>query len=930
MPLEDDVQRAIREASAQTAEPGRAGRNLDALFRRAPGIGLSGERLQSAARLFASSQFLANYCVQNPEELLRALEEQDGPYESGTALEEGREEFLESAVTFPLQGYMKALRLLKKRHLLRITLRDLAGRADIAGSMRELSALSEDILELALGYALRVCTERFGAPAGGGGMTLIALGKLGGGELNYSSDVDLMAVYGSEEGQSAGVLNPAGIRTNRVSNHEYYCKVVELLTRVLSTLTEDGIAYRVDLRLRPEGQRGQVALPLKSYVAYYESWGRTWERMALIRARPVAGDAALGGAFMSGIEPFLWRRLLDYSEIEEIKAMKKKIDSTFSRDDIKRGYGGIREAEFFVHAFQLIYGADAPLLRKQNFVESVEALRALALVPEPELDTLRDNYLYLRRLEHYLQMKDDLQTHTLPASPADVGSLALSMGFASAGDFLSELMLRRKQIKNMYNTLLGTEEDIHGEALALLEGDLNDRELGRYLDFRGVKDTKRSLQSVLSIREQAGLMRSRSEIAAMRRVMPVLLEGALSSESPDRALAGLEGFFTASETREAHLTGLLEHKELMEGVVKLFVFSSYLSRIFLSSKEYLNLLIEENIIRKSKKRMGEELRRAVRRAGQLQAGIGQYKKVEDVRLGMFFLTDVLNTRNLHRYLSHLAECIVEVTNEHAASPQGFAVVGMGKLGGREITFGSDLDLLFVSEAEGGSRAAEVILRTLTAYTERGVLYEVDTRLRPDGTKGALVKNIEGFMDYYLGHAQNWEVQALLKARPVAGDLGVRKKFALMARDVILERGPSIAREDIGEMRKRILEELAREAQGIDIKLGPGGLEEIEFYVQWLQLHHAREAPEVLVQNTLASLDMLSKKGFLVRGAKGILSRAYDYYRRLETFMRLNDVKPVVRDDELADLAALFMGHRGRDELLRHLERLRKRVLDVIA
>ena len=931
MPLEGDIEKALKEAASWTADPGRAERNLRELLRAAPDLPLEGDMLAHAAGLFAASQFLANHCVRYPGDLVRALGEMEAPYQKGAASLEAREEFPEGAAPVPAGQFMGAIRRLKRRFLLAVTLRDIAGRTDLAGSMLELSLLAEDIIGLALDYSLMVNTERFGRPDPDGGLSLVAMGKLGGGELNYSSDVDLVAVYGSGAGSTSGILNPAGMRANRVSGHEFYCKVVEQVTRLLSTHTEDGIAYRVDLRLRPEGQRGQIALPLKSYVAYYESWGRTWERMALVRARPVAGNPGLGESFVSALEPFIWRRLMDYAEVEEIKAMKKKIDSTFARDDIKRGYGGIREAEFFVHTFQLLYGADNPWLRKNNFSEALGALGRLGVVPPQELQALGESYLFLRRVEHYLQMKDDLQAHVLPSGRAELECLGRKMGFRGAEEFGSELRLRRKQVKNMYNTLLGTEADIHGEAQALLEGDLNDRELERYLEFRGVGEPARCLQSVKSLREQTMRQRTMSELRTLRRVMPVLLEKALSSESPDRALFGLESFFAPSEVREAHLAGLLEHRELMEGLVKLFSLSSYLTRIFLSSKEYLNLLIEENIIRKTKRRMGEELRRAVGRAESLQAGVGAYKKVEDVRLGTFFLMKVLNTRNLMRYLSHLAECIVEVTNENARPPGGFAVVGMGKLGGREITFGSDLDLLFVSDEEEGHRAAELILRTLTAYTERGVLYEVDTRLRPDGSKGVLVKGIGGFRDYYLKHARNWEIQALLKARPVAGEQATRREFALMAREVVMERGPGVERGEIEETRRRILDELAREAEGLDVKLGPGGIEEIEFYVQWLQLRKAREAPEALVQSTPAAIAALSRKGVIGRPRAEVLSRAYDYYRTLETFMRLNDERPVVRDSEgLSDLAASFLGLKDRGELLAKLQKLRAEVLSAIS
>jgi glutamate-ammonia-ligase adenylyltransferase len=229
-----------------------------------------------------------------------------------------------------------------------------------------------------------------------------------------------MAVYDNNDGQTSGILNPSGVLYNKVSNHEFYCKVIELFNKLLSSHTEDGIAYRVDFRLRPQGQRGDIALPLKAYQTYYQSWGRTWERMMLIRARPVAGDLKLGKSFIETIRPFVWRQTLEIAEIEEIRGLKKKIDSTFDRDDIKRGYGGIREAEFFIQTFQLLFGGENKSLRSYRILNAIQALKWMNKVPEEDLTTLWDNYIYLRRVEHYLQMKEDLQTHTLPSTDSDL------------------------------------------------------------------------------------------------------------------------------------------------------------------------------------------------------------------------------------------------------------------------------------------------------------------------------------------------------------------------------------------------------------------------------------------------------------------------------------------------------------------------------
>ncbi|MEE9524953.1 MAG: hypothetical protein V3V59_09440, partial [Thermodesulfovibrionales bacterium] len=712
-----------------------------------------------------------------------------------------------------IKDMMKALRLFKKRYLLRITLREITDESGLLTSMDELSFLAETIISKALQWSLLYNRQRFGEPSDSV-ITLIGLGKLGGEELNYSSDVDLVAVYDNDEGQTSGVLNPSGIMFSRISNHEFYCKAIELLNKLLSSHTEDGIAYRVDLRLRPQGQKGDITLPLKAYNTYYESWGRTWERMVLIRARPVAGDADLGKAFMKTIEPFVWKQTIDYSEIEEIRGLKKKIDSMLARDDIKRGYGGIREAEFFMQTFQLLYAGENSSLKSHRIINAVQALKSMNIVPEEDLTILWGNYLYLRRVEHYLQMREDLQTHTLPSSEDEMECLSKAMGFSSGNDFLADLRLRRMQTKNMYNSLLGTQDDVHAEALNLLEGKLDDRELEGYLSFRRVRYPDKCLLNLKSIREHMGSFRTMHERSITRDIVPRLLEKAFAAESPDRVLAGLEKLLTVYNIKTAHLTAIMDQRELMMGTIKIFSLSPYLTRIFLSSQYYLDILMEEWSIVKTLKVMEEKLERTVKRGKEISLQLAQYRRFEEVRLGMLFLLNIIKTEDLFRVLSQLAEAVIRVIIDRHEC-RGLSVIALGKLGGREMTFGSDLDIVFVSETEKAMRAAEKIMKTLTSYTDVGMLYSVDTRLRPDGSKGILVQDIEGYRNYYMKKARNWEIQALLKARPVGGDIALARSVLGMAKDVVLKKGKGIPGKDISKMRKRIVKELSHESEGID-------------------------------------------------------------------------------------------------------------------
>ena len=927
MAIDDKLNEEIHAASLKTPDPERAERNLVRFAEQRPEeVRLTPQVIGTAAGLFGVSQFLAHYCIANPDELYLAIDAiKDGI--TRESLEARAREEIVFSEDMTQEQMMKALRLFRKRFMLRITLRDLAEETDIRSTMEELTVLAEGMISIALDWSLRYNRQKFGAPAEST-ISLIALGKLGGEELNYSSDVDLIAVYDNDEGQTEGAPNLSGVMCRRISNHEFYCKVTEFFSRLLSAQTEDGVAFRVDLRLRPQGQKGDIALPLKAYRTYYESWGRTWERMALIRARTAAGNPDLGNAFLETIRPFVWKRSMDFTEIEEIRRLKKQIDSTFDENDIKRGYGGIREAEFFVQTFQILYGGDHDDMKTFRMSDAITALKKMNIVPEDELATIWENYLYMRRVEHYLQMKEDLQTHTLPSSDKDTEVLARAMGFSETGGFLADLKLKRMQVKNMYNSLLGTQEDVHAEALNLLEGKLNDHEMSGYLSFRGVKDAQKGMAAIKGITEHMEEFRTMSERSVIREVLPQMLESALTSEAPDRVLAGLEGLISNYRIKTAHLNALKAQPELMNGIIKIFSLSPYLSRIFLSNQHYLNILIEEWSILKTLRVIEERLGRAVEGAEDLESVLAGFRRMEEIRIGILFLLDIMKTEDLFRGLSHLAEAIIKTVLAKVDS-KGLSVIALGKLGGREMTFGSDLDIVFVSETPEAMTAAEKVVKVLTAYTDMGMLYSVDTRLRPDGARGILAKDIDGYRAYYMKNAQNWEIQALLKARPVGGNQRLGRAFINMAKEVILEKGIDIKKDDISAMRDRIIKELANESKGIDIKLGPGGIGAIEFYMQLLQLRSAREFPEVLVQNTLTAISRLAKKQVISPAEKNIYYKSYKYLRKIQTFLRLNEEQVIAEGTEVTALTSKLMKHESQKEFLARLGKVRKDVLSAI-
>ena len=919
------LKKIISSVALNTPEPYRAERNLERFFCVVKDKDFFLSYIKEIALLFSHSQFLANYSIKFPQNVIVAINSMEIPINSEELIKE-----IENKEIMKMEEneFMKWLRLFKKKILLRLTLRYITKRSDIVHSMEELSRVAEVIVKIALSKAIQICKKRYGEPSTTSFISIVALGKLGAEELNYSSDIDIIAVHPSSKGQTSGIVSPSGIRLNKIDNHEFFCKVMEILNKILSIHTEDGFVYRVDLRLRPQGQRSPIAIPIEAYRAYYESWARTWEKMVLIRARYIAGDINTFNEFKDIIQSFLWRRTLDHVEFTEIRTMKKKIDFNITKDDIKRGYGGIREVEFFINTLQLIYGIEEKALRTHRLSKAINVLRKMGIVPEEELYSLWQNYLFLRKIENYLQMKDDIQTHTLPKDENQLKSLALKMGFINKEKFLSELKVRRTQINEMYNDLLGTAKDVQSETLNLIEGDFTEKELTYYLSKKKLKDPTKIAKSIQSIKEQLGIHRTLRERSLFRRVVPYMLQLAFQECHPNRAILGIEKFLKNFGSKEVYLSWLDEQREFMKGIVKLLSISKYLSRIFLSDKIYFSLLIEDPSVRKSLFYMKKQISRYLKQKGNLSDLLVEYRKAEEFRLGLFFLLNTLSTPDLLRCLSHVAEAIIDSINKKNKVPMG--IIAMGKLGGREMTYGSDIDIIFVSDTEDGVKCAESVIKTLTTYTNKGFIYNVDVRLRPNGSKGVLVKNILDYKNYYLKHAQNWEIQALLKARPVSISSAFKhltKEFMSMVKDVLLKRANEISWKEISSMREKIVKELTQE-KGIDIKFAPGGIEDIEFYIQWLQLKNISKNTSLLVQNTMTALNRLYKASVIELEFKNKIYKAYNYYRKVETFLKLNDVH-VLEDPELIEIGTKFMNHKNSEEFIFYIKKLKKQVIDLI-
>lgn len=853
------------------------------------------------------------------------------------------------------------LRKFKKREYIRIGLRDLLGGVEMRETVLDLSNLADVCLQVAYEYTDRQCRQKYGVPfyedADGNlqeaEFAILGMGKLGGRELNYSSDIDLIYIYTSSRGETRA---REGASIISVSNHEYFAKVAQGITKIINEITAEGNVFRVDLDLRPEGKSGEIVNSLASCEIYYQSWGRTWERQALLKARVSAGSEALGQEFLTMLEPFVYRRSLDFSAIEEIKAMKNKINESLKRKKtgkghIKLGFGGIREIEFIVQSYQLIFGGRDKSLRVANTLELLDRLREMEFVKPDDYERLRDAYIFLRNLENRVQISFGLQTHAIPDQEAQRVSLARKMGIEGttqaelAARIMEEFDRQTLFVGNMFAGLF--EEDKKREAAEISAQQADRKRIipGTFslqqLKQVSFSDPERALRFLESLRDGTGFPGpSEKSIQAFYSVLPKILEFCGKVPRPNSAVENLVKFVEASGARETYL-GLLERDEkLLELLMVLFGSSDTLSQTLIKQPALVDLFMDlESIYRfKAPAKIAEELNRGLQHCRDLNSQmllLRRTRQGEELRIGIRYLIKEADLMGTLADLSSLADVYLQTAFSLAceelgrksgtgvALPSDFAVIGLGKLGGNELNFGSDLDIFFVYEEPEETAAppqgvvpyyaslSQLIYRLTSEMTPAGFAYKIDTDLRPEGSGGVLVLSLQGYREYFQSRARIWEQQAMTRARFVAGKPELGEKFLEVAHEFTyrpkLEYGSLI---EISRLRERMEKELAHEAtKGKNIKLGYGGLADIEFAMQILQLMHGGRHPRLRATNTLEVLKLFAEYGMVEQDAAVRLRENYLFLRNLECGMRI--VKQpfsshLPRDDEsLAALARLL-------------------------
>ena len=887
--------------------------------------------------VFGSSQYLSDVLIRYPQLFAWLLE--PGVLRLPAQKADLARQLASMTERLPsVERKWEALRRFKVREILRIALQDLLGNQDLAGITQELSHLAEVTLQHATEISHSELSRRFGTPqvrdpAGQARecvFCILGMGKLGGGELNYSSDIDILFVY-EAAGETTGVRGRAGAGEGRISNHEYFAKLAEMIVKAIGMVTRDGSVFRVDTRLRPGGTQGDLCLSLQGYETYYESWGQTWERQALIKARPVAGDPELGRKFLQMVSPFTYRRYLDQTAVHEIRAMKARIEQSLRQDrklyrDVKRGFGGIREIEFVGQVFQLLHGGRDPWIRESNTLRALHRLTERRYLSDEDCTALVKAYVFLRTVEHRLQILHHRQTHTLPEDRRQLFHLARRSGYHSristdpVEDFLRDYRAHTHAVRRVYDALLSHEESpaplAEGDEIALFfEGAVSAQEIRERLQEIGFEDLGRAYRNFQLLRDGPPFAHySKAGRWALAQAAPHLMKALRDAPDPDMALNHFERLVATVGAQGVFLSILAEKPEALSLLFRLFGVSDFLARTLIQHPELIDLFLDPAslIHRRSRAEMLADLREALRvpppGTGKLDV-LRRFKKVEELRIGAWDVLGKAELTELQAALTRLAEvCLVAALElaweelgprAHMAEPSGFAILGLGKFGGVEMNYSSDLDLAFVyddriawtdpstSAIEFFSRLADRVTKNLTVITREGSTYRVDSRLRPGGNKGPLAQSVPAFREHFERFAESWERQAYIKAKVVAGDERLAAQFSgLVQAFVYAQPVPSDLGRRIDAMRHRMEEERVKRGAGLHLKLGSGGMVEVEFIVQYLQLVHGKDRPALREPNTLKALDVLHAERLLSPEEYQTLRESYRFLRMVENRLRI--------------------------------------------
>jgi glutamate-ammonia-ligase adenylyltransferase len=831
----------------------------------------------------------------------------------------------------PTPAVMKALRRAKRKASLLVALADIGGIWPLERVTHALSDIAEATLNRAVTHLL--ATPPFAKlPRDGEGLVILGMGKLGAYELNYSSDIDLVVFY---DHMLAGGRDDLGTDFTRLAR---------ALVKVMDERTGDGYVFRTDLRLRPDPSATPLAVSLAAAEVYYGSLGQNWERAAMIKGRQIVGDAAAGAALFDFLQPWIWRRNLDFAAIEDIHSIKRQInqhklkpgDARLFGHNIKLGRGGIREIEFFAQTQQLIFGGRDPTLRTPATCDALHALAAAGRIGADAAEELTTAYRFLRKLEHRLQMVADQQTHTLPMTEEGMGRIAGFMGFAAKQPFLDGLREQLGIVHDRFSALFGGSPSLSGPGSLVFTGVEDDPDTLATLTELGFKNAP-SIASAIRAWHHGRYRATRSERAReiLTRLTPELLSALAATAEPDAAFNRFDAFLSSIPAGVTLLSLLAENRRFLGLIGRIFgmapalanqlghnpsLFDELLTGDFFAPLPDAPTLLADLDRTLAMARDYEDALVRLRRwaAGRkFQAGVHVLESVSDGEAAGHFLAAIAETALIR--LLPLVEA--EFEKKQGRIPGGsFAIVAFGRLGGRLMSFSSDLDLVTIYDAPEGAvshgqrqldgplyyiRLTQRLIAAIAAPMAEGRLYDVDLRLRPSGEAGPAAASLAAFKLYHQASAWTWEHMALTRARAVAGSAGCVNEIADAIRETLTaQRDPAKLLADVVDMRRRIAEQHPPRNRW-NLKYAPGGLVDIEFAVQYLLLREAHDDPGLLTTETAVAIDRLAAKGLISADAAADLSRAARLAWRIQGLIRLTTQEALDPDKTPAAINALL-------------------------
>lgn len=859
-------------------------------------------------------------------------------YPAGKLLAQGYERLMVCADVAELNV---TLRQIRNEQMVRIALRDLMGLADLQESMRDISDLADCLVRGAMDWHYRVQCEKFGTPIGNESgqpqrMLVLGMGKLGGQELNFSSDIDLIYVY-PERGVTQG-------GRSEMDNEQFFIRLAQAMNRSLADFSADGIVYRVDMRLRPFGSQGPLVVTFSGMENYYALHGRAWERYALVKARLMAGDEAKGAELLEILRPFVYRKYVDFTALDSLRDLKMQIEAQVvkkgMKENLKLGPGGIREIEFIVQAFQLIHGGRMPHLQGRALLPMLQAVADAGFLTTDVAQQLATAYVFLRRAENRIQMWNDQQAHSLPENSEQLTLLANSMGFATTVEFMDYLNAMREQVQVQFDEVFALDEDTQSEqniSLSRTWKVASDDE-NTYLEH-GFAEPLEIARLVDQFKKSPKVQKMPAEgLVRLDKVMPIVLQALLKLpnqqvEALDRTLRVLESVLR----RSVYLVLLIENPHVLNNLIKVCAFSPWMTEMLtkypalldqlLNESNLGNLLSKESLLKDTQKITTKFL-------GDDEAFMNELRQWRHSQVFKVALADEMGHLPIMKVsdaLTWIAEAVLNAVVHYAyyqlqlksGLPAGitqtdelpFLILGYGKLGGIELGYGSDLDMVFCydkldsSAMSSGERPLENniyfmrlgqrVISLLTTLMPTGILYEVDTRLRPNGESGLLVTHFENFKLYIENKAWVWEHQALVRARAIIGSQAAKQHFETFRLGFMQHRRDvDIIRQEVREMRQKMRDALDKStAEQFDLKQGLGGIVDIEFLVQFFILSYAAQFANLAIySDNIRLLEAIAEAELLPKDETVDLENIYREYRTAYHHLSLQNIKSMTSAD----------------------------------